>query len=87
MKNWKGLLVLCCVLVAGTVGVGCADLTGTPSGSNSESVVPNEEITVKFDPCMENYEGLNAVGAEAGKRGFGKRTDDSRYEKSQQLYL
>ena len=27
------------------------------------------------------------LGAEAGKRGFGKRTDNSRHGKSQQLYL
>ena len=57
MKKWKVLLVLCCALVAGTACVGCGKSADT-NGSNNESVVPNNEITVKFDPCMEDYEGL-----------------------------
>ncbi|MBR2321942.1 MAG: InlB B-repeat-containing protein, partial [Clostridia bacterium] len=31
---------------------------GGSNSSSSESVVPNGEITVKFDPCVEAYEGL-----------------------------
>ena len=61
MKRCKGLLVLCCAVLAGTVFAGCDKLFGGLGGSNSsnsESVVPNDEITVKFDPCMEDYEGL-----------------------------
>lgn len=57
MKKWKVLLVLCCALVAGTACVGCGKSADT-NGSNNESVVPNNEITVKFDPCMEDYEEL-----------------------------
>ena len=58
MKKYKALLVLCCALLAGTVCVGCGKSADTQSGSNSESVIPNNEISVKFDPCMEDYEGL-----------------------------
>ena len=72
MKKWKGLLVLCCVALAGTALTGCVlDGSNASTGSGSESVVPNGEITVKFDPCTGGLRWLKdkyAVGAEAGKR-------------------
>ncbi|MBE5740559.1 MAG: hypothetical protein E7349_06905, partial [Clostridiales bacterium] len=58
MRKCKALLVLCCVLLAGTVCVGCGKSGDTQNSSNSESVIPNNVILVNFDPCMEDYEGL-----------------------------
>ena len=59
MKQWKALLVLCCAAIASTAFAGCS-LGGSNAsdGSSNESVVPNGEITVKFDPCMGAYDGL-----------------------------
>ena len=59
MKKCKALLILCCAVLAVSAFAGCGKIFGNNSnGSGNESFLPNNQITVTFDPCMEDYEGL-----------------------------
>ena len=58
MKKCKALLILCCAVFAVSAFAGCDKIFGNNNGAGNESVLPNGQISVTFDPCMEDYEGL-----------------------------
>ena len=57
MSKLKGLIFLFCAVLACTVFAGCFGSKNS-SESISESGTKTEEVTVTFDPCTEDYEGL-----------------------------
>ena len=57
MNKWKGIILLFCMILACMAFAGCSG--SKESGESAkESVSQNAEITVTFDPCMADYEGL-----------------------------